>query len=150
MSKLLMDVCEQLGTVNCIKLIDQQQTKFHRLRHPPIASQVPVSPSLISRGFPTTHLKPAHEEPSPFEVNCTPSPSSFQWLLTHLSSSLRMKLRYDQQLLKKKKSFCVHGWRLIINLWPQNQSFTNGIRQLRSPSYLRLLDQLWISEHWAK
>ena len=78
MSELLVDVCEQLATAKVIKLTDQQRTKLHRLRHPPIASQVPVSPSLISCGFRPTHLQPAREEPSPFEVNCILSPSSFQ------------------------------------------------------------------------
>jgi hypothetical protein len=78
MSELLVDVCEQLASAKVIKLTDQQQTKLHRLRHPPIASQVPVSPSLIPCGFPTTHLKPAREQPSPFKVSCILSPSSFQ------------------------------------------------------------------------
>ena len=61
MSELLVDVCEQLTKAKVIKLTDQQQTKLNRLRHPPIASKEPVSPSLISCGFPTTHLQPAHE-----------------------------------------------------------------------------------------
>jgi hypothetical protein len=76
MSELLVDVCEQLATAKVIKLTDQQQTKLHRLRHPPIASQVPVSPSLISCGFPKTHLLPAREQPPPFEVKCIPSSAS--------------------------------------------------------------------------
>ena len=38
MSELIVDVCEQLATTKVIKLTDQQRTKLHRLRHPPIAS----------------------------------------------------------------------------------------------------------------
>jgi hypothetical protein len=74
MSELLVDVCEPLAKAKVIKLTDQQQTKLHRLRHPPIASQVPVSPSLISRGFPKTHLKPTRDQPYSFAS----SSSSFQ------------------------------------------------------------------------
>ena len=80
MSELLVDVCQQLATAKVITLTDQQQTKLHRLRHPPTATQVPVSPSLISRGFPTTHLQPARKQSSPFEVNCILSSLSSQWI----------------------------------------------------------------------
>ena len=66
-------------------------------------------------------------------IHCGPkSISTVSSLCTML---LPMKRRYDQQLLKKK-SFCVHGWRLIINLRLQNQSFKNGLRQLHSPVLL--------------
>ena len=70
MSELLVDVCKQLAAAKVIKLTDQQQTKIHRLRHPPTASKAPNSPPLISRGFPPTHLQSAREQPAPFEVNC--------------------------------------------------------------------------------
>ena len=85
-SELLVDVCEKLATAKVIKLTDQQQTKLNRLRHPPATSKAPNSPTLISRGFPSTHLQPAREQPAPFEVNCilpssfASSSSSFQWM----------------------------------------------------------------------
>ena len=43
MSELLIDVCEQLATAKIVTLTDQQQTKIHRLRHPPRTAQVPFS-----------------------------------------------------------------------------------------------------------
>ena len=46
MSELLVDVCERLATAKIVTLTDQQQTKMHRLRHPPAISQVPFPPSL--------------------------------------------------------------------------------------------------------
>ena len=70
MSELLIDVCEQLATAKIVTLTDQQQTKIHRLRHPPTTAQVPFSPSPFSRSFPTAHTRPVRQQTSPSEVNC--------------------------------------------------------------------------------
>jgi hypothetical protein len=78
MSELLVDVCDQLATAKVITLTDQQQTKIHRLRHPPTISQVQFSPSLFSGGFSTAHPRPFPQQPSPSEVNCILSSLSSQ------------------------------------------------------------------------
>ena len=70
MSELLIDVCEQLATAKIVTLTDQQQTKIHRLRHPPKTAQVPFSPSPFSRSFSTAHTRPVRQQTSPSEVNC--------------------------------------------------------------------------------
>jgi hypothetical protein len=70
MSELLVDVCQQLTTTKAIALTDQQQTKIHRLQHPPTISQVPFSTSLFSRDFSTAHLRPFRQQSSSSEVNC--------------------------------------------------------------------------------
>ena len=70
MSELLVDVCEQLATAKIVTLTDQQQTKIHRLRHPPTTTQVSFSPSPFSRSFSTVHPRPVRQQKSPSEVNC--------------------------------------------------------------------------------
>ena len=74
MSELLVDVCQQLTTTKVIALTDQQQTKIHRLRHPPTTPQMSFSPSPFSQGHSTAHPKQAHQQPFSSEVNCTLSP----------------------------------------------------------------------------
>ena len=53
-----------------------------------------------------------------------------------------MKLRYHQQLLKKK-SFCVLGWRLIINLWP----LRSILQEWNSSATLSNLTREWSIKH---
>ena len=78
MSGLLVGVCKQLTRTKVITLTDQQQTKIHRLRHPPTTSQVPFSPSPSSQDFSTAHPRPVCQQPSPSEVNCILSSLSSQ------------------------------------------------------------------------
>ena len=63
---LLVDVCEQLATGSFVKSTNKQKTKIQRLRRPPTASQVPLSPTLLSSGFFTVHRKQIHQQPSSF------------------------------------------------------------------------------------